>query len=106
MKELDMLSDSSLSGQAHDDRGDVGPASERLQSLGEEIANSISHGIGVLAALIGIPFLILRATRTGNAGFVVGVSVFSATILLLYLSSPLYHAFPRGTVKGVFHVFV
>lgn len=77
---------------------------EREQSQGEEIANSISHGIGLVAALAGIPFLILHAARHGDAGFLVGASVFSATILLLYLASTLYHALPAGRAKRVFRV--
>ena len=74
----------------------------REQSQGEEIANSISHGIGLAAALIGTPFLITQATRHGNVGFVVGTSLFSATAIFLYLASTLYHALPVGKTKGVF----
>jgi hemolysin III len=77
---------------------------ERDQSLGEEIANSISHGIGLVAALVGIPFLILHAARHGDAGFIVGASIFSATVILLYLASTLYHALPIGRAKRVFQI--
>jgi hemolysin III len=77
---------------------------EREQSRGEEIANSISHGLGLLAALVGIPFLIVEAARQGDAGFIVGASVFSATIIILYLASTLYHALPFGKAKRVFRV--
>lgn len=81
---------------------DAGP--RREQSQAEEIANSISHGIGLVAALVGTPFLILHAARHGNAGFIVGTSVFSATITFLYLASTLYHALPIGKAKRVFRV--
>ncbi len=77
---------------------------ERPQSLGEEIANSISHGIALVAALVGTPFLIMHAARHGAAGFIVGASLFSATVILLYLSSTLYHALPVGKAKRVFRV--
>lgn len=77
---------------------------KREQSQAEEIANSISHGIGLVAALVGIPFLITHAARQGDAGFLVGTSVFAATVLLLYLASTLYHALPKSKVKGVFRV--
>lgn len=77
---------------------------KREQSQAEEIANSISHGIGLVAALVGTPFLITHAARHGDAGFIVGTSVFSATIILLYLASTLYHALPMGKAKGVFRV--
>jgi hemolysin III len=76
----------------------------RKQSQGEEIANSISHGIGLVAALVGTPFLITQAARHGNVGFVVGASLFSATAIFLYLASTLYHALPIGKTKRVFRV--
>ncbi|WP_292362177.1 MULTISPECIES: hypothetical protein [unclassified Methylophaga] len=60
----------------------------REQSAGEEIANAVSHGTGLVAALIGMPFLIVHATRLGETAFVVGVSVFCATMILLYLAPP------------------
>lgn len=77
---------------------------KREQSQGEEIANSISHGIGLFATLGGTPFLIMHAARYGDAGFFVGTSLFSATIILLYLASTLYHALPMGKAKRVFRV--
>jgi hemolysin III len=77
---------------------------KREQSQAEEIANSISHGIGLVAALVGTPFLIIHAARLGDAGFIVGTSLFSATIILLYLASTLYHALPMGKAKRVIRV--
>lgn len=75
---------------------------EREQSQAEEIANSISHGIGLVAALIGTPFLIMHAVWYADAGFIVGTCLFSLTIILLYLASTLYHALPIGKAKRVF----
>ena len=77
---------------------------KREQSQAEEIANSISHGIGLVAALVGAPFLIMHAARHGDTGFIVGTSVFSATMIFLYLASTFYHALPMGKAKGVFRV--
>lgn len=77
--------------------------SKRVQTPGEEIANSVSHGVGALAALVGLPFLVAAALTHGTAA-VVGTSVFAATAVLLYLSSTLYHALPPGRAKDVFHV--
>ena len=74
------------------------------QSQGEEIANSISHGIGLVGALIGTPFLIMHAARHENAVFVVGTGIFSATMILLYLASSLYHALPKGKAKRCIRV--
>jgi len=79
-------------------------ATKRVQSREEEIANSLSHGFGLIAALVATPFLILQAIRQGDAGFMVGASVFAATMVLLYLASTLYHALPVGRAKGVFRV--
>jgi hemolysin III len=71
----------------------------RIQSQGEEIANSISHGAGLVGALVGTPILVMHAVRQGNAGFIVGTSVFCASMIILYLASALYHAWPRGKTK-------
>jgi hemolysin III len=71
------------------------------QSLGEEVANSISHGVGLLAALIGAPVLMLAAWRGGDRLFFIGAVVFAAAMLLVYLGSTLYHAWPRSAVKSV-----
>lgn len=79
-------------------------APRRPQSQGEEIANSISHGLALVAALVGTPYLILQAERHGDARFVVGASIFAATMILLYLSSTLYHALPTGKAKRVFRI--
>lgn len=77
-------------------------ANKRAQSRDEEIANSISHGLALVAALVAAPLLVLHAMRRGDAGFVAGASVFAATVVLLYLASTLYHALPAGHAKRVF----
>jgi len=74
------------------------------QSLGEELANSISHGLGLFAALIGAPLLLVAAWRGGDRFFFIGVTIFAAAMLLVYLGSTLYHAWPRGAIKSVFQV--
>lgn len=80
----------------------AGPTRE--QSQAEELANSVSHGIGLVAALVGTPFLIVHAARHAEAAFIVGASIFSATVIFLYLASTLYHALPTGKAKRVFRV--
>jgi hemolysin III len=74
---------------------------ERTQTLGEEIANSVSHGVALLAGLIGIPFLLVSASHLGPSN-VVGAAVFAVTLVLLYAASTLYHALPSGPAKRVF----
>ncbi|MFO1414087.1 MAG: hemolysin III family protein [Burkholderiales bacterium] len=73
----------------------------RPQTLGEEIANSVSHGAGLVSAVAGAPVLIVAATH-GGARSVVGAAVFATTMILLYLASSLYHALPSGRAKRVF----
>jgi hemolysin III len=80
------------------------PAKLREQSRPEEVANSLSHGAGIVAALVGAPILLLHALSQGDAAFIVGAGIFSATIVLLYSSSTIYHALPAGKAKRVFRV--
>ena len=74
-------------------------AAVRAQTLGEEIANAISHGIGFLLAVAALPILLVFAAGGHGAANVVGASLFAATALLLYLVSVLYHALPAGRAK-------
>jgi hemolysin III len=76
----------------------------RPWSRGEEIANSVSHGIGLLAALIAVPLLLAEAVRRGDAQSVARTGVFGLTVLLVYLASTLFHALPDGRAKRVFEV--
>ena len=75
----------------------------RNQTLGEEIANSVSHGIGVLLAIAVTPILIISSISSGTAA-IVGASVFSASMITLYLASTLYHAFPQSRTKRIFQI--
>ena len=74
----------------------------RAQTLGEEIANSISHGFGLLAALVFVPVLLVATAQHGAAVNIVGTSVFAVTLLVLYSVSTVYHALPEGRAKRVF----
>ena len=78
---------------------------DRPQTLGEEIANAISHGVGLLAAMVAAPFLIYAAAQRGELMGIVGASIFAATTILLYLSSTIYHSLPRNGAKRLFQVF-
>jgi len=78
--------------------------SERRPSTGEEIANSISHGIGLVLAIIATPILVIAALRYGSAWNMVGVSVFAASMVMLYLASTLYHATRDDRAKRVFRM--
>ena len=74
---------------------------ERPQSHGEEIANSVSHGVGFVAALASAPVLIATAAKTGASVNVAGATVFAVTTVLLYCASTLYHAVSRERAKAL-----
>jgi len=63
----------------------------RTQSRGEELANGISHGIGLLGVITGTPILLLAAFHHGSIPFLIGTIIFTVTMLLVYLGSTLYH---------------
>jgi hemolysin III len=72
---------------------------DRPQTPGEEIANSVSHGFGLCAAIGALPVLVGTTARSAATPNVVAASVFSATMVLLYGASTLYHALPLGRAK-------
>jgi hemolysin III len=76
-------------------------ASRRPQRIGEEIANSVTHGVGAVLATAGVAVLVTLAARRGTAWHVVGCSVFGATLVLLYVASTLYHAITAPRAKRV-----
>ena len=76
----------------------------RVRSFSEEIANSVSHGVGLLAAVVGVPFLIVAAVDGGDTAAIVGVSIFGLTLVLLFLTSTLYHAVTHPGAKPVLRI--
>ncbi|MEQ8484127.1 MAG: hemolysin III family protein [Pseudomonadales bacterium] len=85
----------------------------RQQTVGEEIANSISHGAGALLAVAAIPVLLVDALAGGSPVMeLFAVTVFGVSMLVMYLASTLYHALPAGPgaaapagrAKRIFHV--
>ena len=80
-------------------RAAVAAPADRPQTLGEEIVNAISHGLGFLLAVASLPILVVFSGRHGVHSSLVGAVVFSLTAMLLYGASALYHALPRGRAK-------
>lgn len=74
-------------------------------SLGEEIANSVLHGIGALLAIAAMVLLIIKGSSFGDPWHVVGFTIFGVTLTILYTMSAIYHAFPLGTTKSIFERF-
>ena len=69
-------------------------------TLGEEIAHSVTHGIGLALAVAGLVVLVVFAVPQGGAGRIASSAVFGAALVLLYLASVLYHAIPAPRAKG------
>ena len=76
-------------------------ATEHEYTLVEEIFNSVSHGLGFFASIVGLVFLTLFAVSYGDAWHVVGFSIFGSTLILLYLASTLYHSLTRTRAARV-----
>lgn len=76
----------------------------REYSLGEEIANSVSHGVGALAAIAALVLCIAFAVRDGGGILLVSALVYGITMLLEYVMSTLYHAISNERAKRVFKV--
>src|SRR5713101_1561359 len=81
-----------------------GATEECVPTPGEEIANSISHGIGLALAIAATPILIGSAVRGGSVWNMVGASVFASGMLCLYFASTLYHALTHDKAKRFFRV--
>lgn len=73
-----------------------------IKSIKEEVANMISHGLGFLFALVAVPFIIYQAINTGKTWHIVGVSVFSFSLLLVYFSSTIYHSSYSYHIRKIF----
>jgi len=76
---------------------------DRPQTFSEELCNALSHGLAFLLAVASLPVLVSVAATRGSAASVVGACVFSATMMLLYFASTLYHALPPGRAKRFFN---
>jgi len=71
----------------------------------QELANSVSHGFGLLFGIVSIPILISLASKNGNIAGLVGASIFGFSFLMVYACSTLYHSFQRPDVKRVMRIF-
>ncbi len=75
-------------------------------TVGEEVANSVTHGIGAALSVSALTLLIMTTARNGNALDITGAIIFGLSMVFLYLMSTLCHAFAKkgGTVRKVFHI--
>ena len=72
------------------------------QTLGEEIANAVTHGIGAALSVAGLVLLVVFAATRGDAWRIVSFSIYGATLIILYLASTLYHSFTNIRLKRFF----
>ncbi|MBE9547473.1 MAG: hemolysin III family protein [Proteobacteria bacterium] len=77
---------------------------EDRNNLYEEIANNVSHGVGVLLSLAGLSVLVVFACLYGKASHIVGCSIFGSSLLLMYTASTLYHSFRTPRLKHIFKI--
>jgi hemolysin III len=78
--------------------------SEKAKALTNCLANSITHGIGFFLAIVGLVLLVVFASIYGSAIHVVSVSIYGSTLVILYLSSVLYHSMEYTCAKYIFRI--
>ena len=74
---------------------------DRIQSPAEEFANSLTHGLGLVASIAALPVLVIAAAGSGGGWLVAAASVYGASLVLLYTTSVLYHALTSARAKAV-----
>ena len=77
---------------------------KRRYTTGEEIANSITHGFGLVLAIAGLAVLSIYASRLGNIWHQVSCMIFATTLILQYAFSTLYHSIPQPRAKNIMRV--
>ena len=74
-------------------------------TMGEEVFNSVSHGVGALLAVVGASVIVTLAACFGDARCILSCLVYGISLVILYTMSTLYHAFPFEKVKNIFRIF-
>ena len=82
----------------------IGPSTKRQYSIGEEIANSVSHGIGCALAVSALTLLIVSAATHGSGLHLAAALLMGIPLVCEYLCSTLYHAIQRPSVKSVLRI--
>ncbi len=73
-------------------------------SFREEVANSVTHGLGALLSVAGLVALVVMAVRAGDTWMVVSFSIYGSTLIAMYLASTFYHAIPAIKAKRILKV--
>jgi hemolysin III len=77
---------------------------DKLYTLGEEVAHALTHGLGVVLAIVGLTVLVARAAVYGTTWHVAGSAVFGATLVIMYTASTLFHSIPLPRIKHILRV--
>lgn len=80
------------------------PVTLPVYTLGEELCNAISHGLGAALAIAGCVVAIVFAALYGDAWSVVSASIYGASMIITYTTSTLYHSLTNRTAKKVFRI--
>lgn len=79
--------------------------SKPMYTLGEELFNAISHGLGSLLGMVGLILMLFISVPTGSAKGIISCTVYGLSLIVLYTMSTLYHALTHPTAKKVFRIF-
>ncbi|MFC2082308.1 hemolysin III family protein [Bacteroidota bacterium] len=73
-------------------------------TLGEEIANSITHGMGAVLSVVGLVVLLVLASQQGSLVHIISFIIYGSSLIILYLASTLYHSIPQPSAKKIFKI--
>ncbi len=74
-------------------------------SIGEEIAHTVTHGIGILFSIAGLAVVVAFSSLNGDAWHITSTSIYGTTLILLYTASSLYHGIPYSRAKQLLRKF-
>lgn len=74
-------------------------------SIKEEIANSITHGVGIVFSIVALTILLVYSIWNRSTNAIIGFSIYGVCSIMLYVSSTLYHSFQKEKIKKIFRVF-
>ena len=75
------------------------------QSVGEEIGNAVTHGVGAALAIAGMVLMIIRAATKGTAIDIVSSAIYGSTLFILFFNSMMYHSITNYNAKKILRIF-
>lgn len=77
----------------------------RAYLITDQVFSAVTHGIGIVLAIIGAIFLLIKGFHQGNPLNITAYFIYAFTLFFLYLSSTLFHSLYFTKAKGVFQIF-